>query len=114
MKQAEKSPGGEMRTIPFRSFSFDERETFEWLCRRKVKDPADFFVEGLEHAPDREGAPAHRDVVVRYLLTGRGRRYCPDYGESWIVKFSDDLELYYFTPQDRPPPRGPVVWSLCE
>lgn len=106
MKQAEDSQNNIVRTIPYKSFPFDERETFQWLCRRKVKDPDDFMVEGREHASGAEGSPVHRDVVVRYLPTGKGRRYCPDYGESWIVKFSDDMEAYYFTPQDckAPPP----------
>ena len=62
-------------------------------------------------APDAEGPRVHRDVVVRYVPTGKGRRYCPDYGVSWIVKFSVDLDLFYFTPQDREMPRGLVVWS---
>ncbi len=111
MKQTENSESHALRTIHFASFSQDERETFQWLCKRKMKSPDDFKVEGREHAPD-PGCPlVHRDVVVRYLPTGKGRRYCPDYGESWIVKFSDDLDLFYFTPQDRTMPRGLVVWS---
>jgi hypothetical protein len=93
-----------VRTIPFPSFSYEERETFQWLCKRKMKDPGDFRVEGREHAPDRESTHVHRDVVVRYVPTGKGRRYCPDYGKSWIVKFSNDLEAHYFTPQDRTAP----------
>jgi hypothetical protein len=101
MNQTENPENRADTTIAFASFSFDERETFQWLCKRKVKDPNDFRVEGREHAPESGGARVHRDVVVRYLPTGKARRYCPDYGKSWIVKFSDDLEVHYFTPQDR-------------
>lgn len=111
MKSTENIDRQSMRTIPFAAFSQEQRETFHWLCRRSMKNPDDFAVEGREHAPDSEGSLVHRDVVVRYVPTGKGRRYCPDYGESWIVKFSDDLDAHYFTPQDRTVPRGLVCWS---
>src|SRR5512139_2284671 len=101
MKQLEDSESHGESTISLASFSFDERETFQWLCKRKGKDPHDFKVEGREHTPDPESTRIHRDVVVRYLPTGKARRYCPDYGESWVVKFGNDLWAHYFTPQDR-------------
>jgi hypothetical protein len=101
MKQSESSEKHAETIVSFASFSFDERETFQWLCKRKVKDPDDFKVEGREHVPDPGSTRVHRDVVVRYVPTGKARRYCPDYGTSWIVKFSDDLEVHYFTPQDQ-------------
>lgn len=106
MNAAECPQGPVPRPIPFASFSLEERETFQWLCRRELKDPDDFKVEGREHVPDPEGSRVHRDVVVRYLPTGKGRRYCPDYGGSWIVKFSDDLDVHYFTPDEPFGPRG--------
>jgi hypothetical protein len=111
MNPSEKLISHAARTVPFASFSLEERETFQWLCRVERKDPNDFKVEGREHAPDADSSHVHRDVVVRYIPTGRGRRYCPDYGESWIVKFVDDLEVHYFSPQDDIGPRGLVVWS---
>ncbi|MEJ1962407.1 MAG: hypothetical protein WDO56_13045 [Gammaproteobacteria bacterium] len=98
-------------TIPFASFSQEQRETFQWLCKRSMKNPGDFKVEGREHAPDSEISRVHRDVVVVYLPNGKARRYCPDYGRSWIVKFLNDLEVDYFTPQSVAEPRGLVVWS---
>jgi hypothetical protein len=73
-----------------------------------VTNPDDFHVEGLEHVPHAGGPRVHRDVVVRYLPTAKGRRYCPDYGKSWIVKFLDDLEVHYFTPEESFEPRGIV------
>ncbi len=100
-----------MRAIPFAEFSQEERETFQWLCRVERKSPDDFIVEGHVHAPNTGSARTHRDVSVRYLPTGKGRRYCPDYGESWIVKFLTDLEVQYFTPHESTEPRGFVVWS---
>jgi hypothetical protein len=106
MKQAKHFQNDAAGTIPYASFPFEERETFQWLCRRKVKDPADFEVEGYEHSPNPGSSLVHRDVVVRYIPTGKARGYCPDYGESWIVKFSDDLEVHYFTPQDGTPLEG--------
>jgi len=100
-----------VHTISFADFTQEERETFQWLCRRCRKNSEDFKVEGREHAPDPGTTDIHRDVVVRYQPTGKARRYCPDYGRSWIVKFSTDLEVHYFAPQDAMEPRGLVVWS---
>ncbi len=100
-----------VHTISFASFSQEERETFQWLCKLERKNPDDFKVEGREHTPDPANPLVHRDVVVRYLPTGKGRRYCPDYGKSWIVKFLDDLEVHYFAPHEDTGPRGLVVWS---
>src|SRR5689334_13723767 len=108
MKPTETSSNHAVHAIAFATFSLEERETFQWLCRCERKNPDDFHVEGREHAPDPESSRAHRDVVVRYLPTGKGRRYCPDYGQSWIVKFLDDLEVHYFTPEESFEPRGIV------
>lgn len=111
MKPTEKLESTAVRIVPFASFSQDERETFQWLCKVERKSPDDFKVEGREHAPDPEGSCVHRDVVVRYMPTGKGRRYCPDYGKSWLVKFVYDLEMHYFAPHEDTGPRGIVVWS---
>ncbi len=111
MKPTEKLESHAVRIIPFASFSQEERETFQWLCKVERKNPDDFKVEGREHVPDPEGSRVHRDVVVRYMPTGKGRRYCPDYGKSWLVKFVYDLEVHYFAPHEDTGPRGIVVWS---
>src|SRR3954471_19607109 len=99
MKPTENLETHVMRVISFAAFSQDERQTFQWLCKVSRKNPDDFQVEGREHAPDPGGSQVHRGGRVVYAPTGKARRYCPDYGRSWIVKFLDDLEVHYFSPQ---------------
>ena len=111
MKPTEQVTSSPLRAIPFADFTLDERETFQGVCKWLRKDPDDFKVEGHEHTPDAGASGVHRDVVVRYLPTGKARRYCPDYGRSWLLKFATDLEVHYFTPQDAPELRGFVVLS---
>jgi hypothetical protein len=63
------------------------------------------------HAPSPGHSEVHRDVVVVYLPNGNARRYCPDYGKFWTLKFATDLKVDYFTPEDAER-RGLVVWAL--
>jgi hypothetical protein len=81
-------------------FPWDDQETFRWLCRHWGKNPDDFSVEVKDHVPDPDSSEAHQDVIVVYLPNGNARRYCPDYGKFWTLKFGTDLKVGYFTPED--------------
>lgn len=109
MNEAQQPEGYSVSARSLSAFPWDDQEDFRSLCRRFGKNPDDFSVEVEEHTAGSGESSTHRDVVVVYLPSGKGRCYCPDYGKFWTLKFGVDLKVDYFTPEDRRR-RGLVVW----
>lgn len=110
MKVAEHPENHHMAAKSLTGVTWNEQETFRWLCKRWGKNPDDFRVEVRDHPPDPAGSQVHHDVVVVYLPNGNARRYCPDYGKFWTLKFATDLKVDYFTPEAAES-RGLIVWA---